>query len=401
MVSHIMFIQKYLYVCRRTKLSVLRNYVILFLCCLLFAIIILQSLSNSNAQTPSFIRQNINDAPFDWIDAANQTTSEKGAPSTDIAEVTFFSNGNTLNSTIWLLFPFRDTPTDYTIFNYGILIDSDFNENTGQKGIDYQLEIRWNNQTKTWTKILTELTSAVSGRILNKDDNFSSFYRNHSFYVSLPIDLEKIQYPTKFRVIYYAESKKDGGPLLTDFTKWINIPPPELNVATYPQSIKMRQGETKTIQLTINSTSGLEPDIVLSSKNQESDPHLNFSTKKLKIPYDGFASIPLTIRTSANTSIAPHTVPIFANSSYPAFEFVKVNTNSSQGLHFPLEIQGQGKIAKSSLLIEIEEPLSIVDQISEYWNKLGQPVSFLYGFLAGASPVLYRVIKKKWTKSNK
>jgi hypothetical protein len=380
---------------------VITNYVILVLCSLLFATIILQCLSNSNAQTPSFIRQNIKDAPFDWIDAANQTTSEKGAPSTDIAEVTYFSNGNTLNSTIWLLFPFREMPTGYSIFNYGILIDSDFNENTGQKGIDYQLEIRWNNQTKTWTKILTELTSAVSGRILNKNDNFSSFFGNQSFYVSLPIDLEKIQYPSKFRVIYYAESKKDGGPLLTDFTKWINVPPPELKLATYPQSIKIRQGENKTVELTINSTSGLEPDIVLSSKNQESDPNLDFNSKKLKIPYDGFASIPLTIMTSSNTSIAPHTVSIFANSSYPAFEFVKVNSSSSQGLHFPLEIQGQGKIAKSSLLIEIEQPLSLIDQISEFWNKLGQPLSFLYGFLAGSSPVLYRVIKKKLTKSTK
>ena len=62
------------------------------------------------------------------------------------------------------------------------------------------------------------------------------------------------------------ESKKYGGPLLTDFTKWINVPPPQLHVATYPQSIEIRQGETKTVELTINSTSGLEPDIMLSFK---------------------------------------------------------------------------------------------------------------------------------------
>ena len=213
----------------------------------------------------------------------------------------------------------------------------------------------------------------------------------------LPIDLENIQYPSKFRVIYYAESKKDAGPLLTDFTKWINVPPPELQVATYPQSIELRQGETKTVELTINSTSGLEPDVMLSSKNQDTDPVLDFSTKKLKIPSNGFASIPLTVSTSSNTGIAPHTIFIFANSSYPAFEFVKVNM-TSHDYEFPFEIQGEDKVVKTSLLIDVKEPLSLTDKLSEFWNKLGEPLSFLYGVVAGLSPMIFKIIKKKLSK---
>jgi hypothetical protein len=377
---------------------VLTTYVIIILYCLLLLLIVgLQSFSILNAQTPSFIRQNIKDAPFDWIDAEKQTRNEKGDLSTDIAEVTYFSNGNTLNSTIWLLLPFREMPIGYSIFNYGMLIDSDLNENTGQNGIDYQLEIKWNNQTRTWTKILTEWSSAVSGRILNKVDNFSSFYGDHSYYVLLPIDLENIQYPSKFRVIYYAESKKDGGPLLTDFTKWINVPPPELQVATYPQLIELRQGETKTVELTINSTSGSEPAVMLSSENQDTDPVLDFSAKKLKIPSNGFASIPLTVSTSSNTNIAPHTIFIFANSSYPAFEFVKVNA-TSHDFKFPFKIQGEDKMVKTSLLIDVKEPLSLTDKLSEFWNKLGELLLFLYGVVAGLSPMIFKIIKKKLSK---
>ena len=386
-----------MYVGRRTNLSVLTPYVILVLYCLLLLIVGLQSFSNLNAQTPSFIRQNIKDAPFDWVNQVNQTKSDKGAPSTDIAEVTYFSNGKTVNSTIWLLFPFKEIPIGYSILNYGIMIDSDFNEKTGQNGIDYQLEIKWNNQTKTWTKILTEWSSAVSGRILNKVDNFSSFYGNHSYYVLLPIDLEDIQYPSKFRVIYYAESKKDGGPLLTDFTKWINVPAPELQVATYPQSIELRQGETKTIELTINSTSGLEPDVMLSSENQDTDPILDFSAEKLKIPSNGFASIPLTVSTSSNTDIAPHTIFIFAKSSYPAFEFVKVNSTSND-FKFPFKIQGNDTMIKTSVLIDVKEPLSLTDKVSEFWNKLGELLLFLYGVVAGLSPMIFKIIKKKLSK---
>lgn len=379
------------------NLAALKIYIPIVLYC--FVLCLISNLfSNSYAIDSSFIRQNVEDPPLDWINIDKHTMASKGDPSTDIVEVTYFSNGNILNSTIWLLFPFRELPIGYSIFNYGILIDSDFDEDTGATGIDYQLEIKWNNQTKTWTRVLTEWSSsALGGKILEETKNFTAFSGDHLYYVSLPINLDFL-HPTKFRAIYYAESKKEVGPLVTDFTKWINVPPPEIKLTTYPESVRLRQGETKTIELLINSTPGLQPEIILSSKNQSSGPVLDFNSKNLKIPSDGFASIPLTVKTSSDTGIAPYTIFISANSTFPSLEFVKVNASSSQGLQFPLEIQGQGKIAESSLLIEIEEPLSLIDQISEFWKRLGQPLSFLYGFLAGSSPVLYRVIKKKLTK---
>jgi hypothetical protein len=46
----------------------------------------------------------------------------------------------------------------------------------------------------------------------------------------------------------------------------------------------------------------------------------------------------------------------------------------------------------------VEEPLSLTDKVSEFWNKLGQPLSFLYGVVAGLSPTIYNVIKKKLGK---
>jgi hypothetical protein len=381
------------------NLDTLRIYLPIVLYPLLLWLLIGNLFSNSYAIDSSFARQNVEDPPLDWINIDKQTTTSNGDPSTDIVEVTYGSSGNILNSTIWLLFPFRELPIGYGIFNYGILIDSDFDEDTGAGGIDYQLEIKWNNQTKTWTRVLTEWSSsAVGGRILEETKNFTAFSGDNLYYVSLPINLEDFLNLTKFRAIYYAESKKDGGPLSTDFTKWINVPPPEIKLTTYPESVKLRQGESKTIELLINSTPGLQPDIMLSSKNQSSGPVLDFKSKNFTIPSDGFASIPLTVKTSSDTGIGPYTIFIFANSTFPSLEFVKVNTSSSQGLHFPFEIQGEGKIADSSLLIEIEEPVSLIDQVSEYWTKLGQPLSFLYGFLAGASPVVYRVIKKKLTK---
>jgi len=376
-------------------------YIPIVLCYFVLFLISSNLFSISYAIEAPVTRQSIRDAPFDWINIDRQTAATEGDPATDIIEVTYFTNGRTLNSTIWLLFPFRELPVGYSIFNYGMLIDSDFDEDTGAGGIDYQLEIRWNNETNTWTRVLTEWSSAaVGGRILEESKNFTRFSEDQLFYVSIPIELEDISNPNKFRAVYYAESKREASPLVSDFTKWINVPPQELQVATYPQSIELRQGETKTVELTINSTSGLEPDVSLYSENQGTDPVLYFSAKKLKIPSNGFASIPLTVSTSDNTDIGPHTIFIFANSSYPAFEFVKVNA-TSHDFEFPFRIQGDDKMVKTSLLIDVKQPLSLTDKISEFWNKLGELLLFLYGVVAGLSPMIFNAIRKKLTKLTK
>jgi len=376
-------------------------YIPIVLCYFVLFLISSNLFSISYAIEAPVTRQSIRDAPFDWINIDRQTAATEGDPATDIVEVTYFTNGRTLNSTIWLLFPFNELPVGYSIFNYGMLIDSDFDEDTGAGGIDYQLEIRWNNETNTWTRVLTEWSStAVGGRILEESKNFTRFSGDQLFYVSIPIELEDISNPNKFRAVYYAESKREASPLVSDFTKWINVPPQELQVATYPQSIELRQGETKTVELTINSTSGLEPDVSLYSENQGTDPVLYFSAKKLKIPSNGFASIPLTVSTSDNTDIGPHTIFIFANSSYPAFEFVKVNATTHDS-EIPFKIQGDDKMVKTSLLIDVKEPLSLTDKISEFWNKLGELLLFLYGVVAGLSPMIFNAIRKKLTKSTK
>ena len=376
-------------------------YIPIVLCYFVLFLISSNLFSISYAIEAPVTRQSIRDAPFDWINIDRQTAATEGDPATDIIEVTYFTNGRTLNSTIWLLFPFRELPVGYSIFNYGMLIDSDFDEDTGAGGIDYQLEIRWNNETNTWTRVLTEWSSAaVGGRILEESKNFTRFSEDQLFYVSIPIELEDISNPNKFRAVYYAESKREASPLVSDFTKWINVPPQELQVATYPQSIELRQGETKTVELTINSTSGLEPDVSLYSENQGTDPVLYFSAKKLKIPSNGFASIPLTVSTSDNTKIAPHTIFIFVNSSYPAFEFVKVNATTHDS-EIPFKIQGDDKMVKTSLLIDVKQPLSLTDKISEFWNKVGELLLFLYGVVAGLSPMIFNAIRKKLTKSTK
>lgn len=381
------------------KLITFELYIPIVLCCLVL-LLAGNYFSLSYSADSSILRQSIKDAPIDWINIDRQTAAGKGDPATDIVEVTYFTNNETFNSTLWLLFPFKELPVGYSTLNYGILIDSDFDERTGIGGIDYQLEIRWDNETNTWSRLLTEWSSsAVGGRIIEENKNLTISSNDDQYYVSIPIKLEEILNPNRYRVVYYAESKTQAGPLTTDFTKWITVPPPEIKITPQPQLVKLRQGETKTIELLINSSSNSQPDIRIYSKNEGSSPVLEIDSNVIKMPSDGFARIPVTIRTSTDTPIAPHTVSIYANSTFPSLEFIRSDTTSSSlALDFPIEIKAQDKVTESSLLIEIEEPLTLTDKISEFWNKLGEPLSFLYGIIAGLSPTIFNIIKKKLTK---
>ncbi len=377
--------------------------VIIVLCFVLFS---LQNnlFSYSFSVPSSFTRQDIKDPILDWIDVDNRTGSHRGDPSTDITEVTYFSDGMILNSTIWLLFPFKVSAANYELFNYGIMIDSDLNNETGPSGIDYQLEVRWNNTAKNWERVLTEWSS-VGGKTIEKTRNFTGFSKNQSYYVLLSLNLNEILNPERFRAIFYAESKMHNGHLLTDFTKWVFIPPPSVQISSSPPSVTMKQGEKRTIELIINSTPTLEPDIVLSNltKDQSADLDLEFSTLALKVPSDGVATIPVTVGTSEKTSVAPHTIHFFAYSSFPSLEFLHLPTQKTlntgiEGAPFKLSVESDLVKTRSSLLINVEPAHSLLDQVGDFWDKLGGPISFIYGIAAGLSPWLFTTIKNRLTK---
>jgi hypothetical protein len=78
-----------------------------------------------------------------------------GSPYTNITSITYSSNGKFLNATLWLsslkgLTLLHGKPSARLI-DYGVMIDSDLNPTTGLEGIDYILDIQWNNTSQTWT----------------------------------------------------------------------------------------------------------------------------------------------------------------------------------------------------------------------------------------------------------
>lgn len=356
--------------------------------------------SEVSPQSPPFSFQEIIDKRSDWVDMRTKQYANNSEPSTDILTVNYFSNGKTLNATLWLFFPFKDKPSQYDAVKYGMLIDADFNKKSGYNGIDYQFEISWNNQTKTWTKILEGWSPNGSQKTLDVQYNYTGFFEKQKDFVVLPMDLSSLNYPDKYKVSFYAEIEdKNKDITTTDFTRWVAVPPPDLVISTSPNSLVLRPGEEKTIELKVNSTKGYEPTVVLSTANQSGNVKANITFDKLRIPSYGVATTPMTINVANNALIRPYTLFIFANSTFPPEQLIKVNSaNINDSILPSSEEISENIVTQSSMMITIQEPLTDIDKISEFWNKLGSPITFIYGILAGISPWVFTMVKNRLKK---
>ena len=352
-------------------------------------------LDNAFALSPYFSKQEIIDSSLDWVSMKTKQyiTIKEGQPYyfTDILSVDYYSDGKTLNAILWTFLPFQERPLKYNKVDYGMLIDSDFDKKTGFQGIDYKLEISWDNQTKEWTKKLVQWSVHGNQRILNITKNYSGFSENGKNYVFLSLDLGSILYPAKYKVTFYSDTQKDGNSdVISDFTRWIAIPPPELHISTSPAIISLTPGEEKTIEVKVNSTEGYTPAVNLSAK-APSGGSIKFDFKKgfdkLVVPSYGMVTTDMIISAPQNASIAPYTLTIFANSSFPPEQLLKVRkpdiTTSVSSLDLPPFVQeSQNLFNSSTMAITIHPSLTWQQQISEAWSGFGSAINGFVGLVA-------------------
>jgi hypothetical protein len=156
-------------------------------------------IDTASTSSPSFPNEEIIDPTVDWIDLESKIFTKNADRSIDIEAVDYSSDGKTLNAILWLYFPFKVQPraTDEKV-NYGMYIDADFDGNTGFGGIDHKVEIKWNNQTKIWTKVLEKWSHFGDALVLdNQTMPYTNFSKKGSHYVLLSADLDAMHSPQK------------------------------------------------------------------------------------------------------------------------------------------------------------------------------------------------------------
>jgi hypothetical protein len=367
--------------------------------------------TNTSLTSPSFRNQEILDPKLDWMNLKSRQFVSDGDRATDIESVDYYSDGKTLNSILWLFFPFKPNPIAYEDVNYGMYINSDFDDDTGFGGIDYKVEISWNNNTKEWTRVLEKWSHFGEALVLeNETVPYSTFSKEGGggHYVMLSADLSEMLSPQKYKVVFYGEVRKNDGILRTDFTRMVAVPPLELTISTSPNSVELRKGEKRTIEVKFSTVQGYEPTVNLNSKAQSDNIIIDFTQNDteavpnyvLHIPSYGVATVPMTITASENASLGPYTLFIFANSSFPPEELIRPRLASQETINadfLPSSVRTVENIfSDSTLLLTLHEPLTIIDEISAFWSKVGSPISFMYGVIAGLVPLIFTKIRHRY-----
>ena len=220
--------------------------------------------------------------------------------------------------------------------------------------------------------------------------------------VNLQLDLSSINYPSKYHVLFYtAESLKSDE--VRQFTNWVIIPPPSLQIMTSPNNIMIRQGDELLIPARIKSTSGFSNDVVnltiddnneMGSDFNLSEVHLAIQEVqpplfKITVPKQtplGIYSIPMIV-TVREPSVATLTKPIAINEKGgivdPEFELSK---------RFPTI----GYITRPlNLTITVLPPTTISDQFREFWGVYGAFIGIFAGGFVGAFAKLVFDRRKK------
>jgi hypothetical protein len=356
------------------RLRIPKFYYLAIICTLILLNTVLPS-TNVFGASPSFIRNEIKNLPH-WINMIYGNQTENGPNYTKITSVTYASDGKSLNATLWLhslkeLNESHWKPNIHWI-SYGVMIDSDLNNNTGYDSADYQLGITWNQTSGKWIKTLAEYSSSGEYRKIVPDiTNYTKFLEDgKGNYVDLNLDLSKILFPSKYRLFFYAysqDNKTNSMQWLLDPIPWISVPQISLDVWTSPASVDLIPGGKASIELDINSTSASHSFIDL---NTTATPNIivEFQDKKLNLPTKGIAKTTLTVSSLSNIVPGTRSLDITGRVFYPPQYF------NIPGSNAPIRIGSSGNAIDTSIPLRIHNVPAA--DISQVWNQIGSQITF-------------------------
>ena len=360
------------------------KYVLLILLILICTVTMQESLQETLATSPSFVRQEITDEANNdgWNYLEGQFTM--GHRYADLSSISYSSNGRFLNATLFFHHPITDRPLTVNYTAYGMLIDIDSDYNTGWQGYDYMMKISWENKTKNWTYLLEEWSSDTTTRVLENKSNFTSFLdHKESKYVYLSLDLQKINFPDKYLVVFFTDYDfQDGGVKyeISDYSNIARIPPPEYVVSTSPNSVSLRPGEKKTVEVQVNSSTAVFESHAIFSTNKIDGLQTDFTPNESEIPQVGIATSHLNIKAEADSVPNPYTLLISVNISFPA-----QYSGSESGI---TKVLSKSIGEHSTLSLTLLPPLTPEEHFTRFWSTYGELIKIIGGGFAGGSAAM-------------
>jgi hypothetical protein len=389
----------------------------------LLLIVIIQEFIPQVFASPSFVRQIIIDPPYDWDivytdknftfveipggegfwakiekNLSNCKTEQNGFRPPDIEAVTYFSDGKTLNATLWLSDEFIDPPLnasewlspefkDVPWYRIRYAMSSDIRSVYDTGETDYSSIITWDVYNPAWKMITEERASTGETRVVYQKDNDTNFFGKGSSYVDLSLDLDILNSPDQYNLLFYtADSFIKDGMLcrLIDISNRVYVPPPDFIISTSASSVELRPGEEKKIEVQLKGTTNIKSQAFFST-NQTDDLELTFDPNPISVsPQSGVTSI-LQIKAANDANDRPYTVPIFANISIPT-EAKILSERGGEGI--TNNSVSETITENSNLTVTVRPPLRADEQLNIFYNTWLSSISGIWTFLAGVAAVI-------------
>ena len=363
--------------------------------------------------SPSFELQEMINENHDWFQTYGNSDLNLKNNYTDILAVNYLSDGETLNATLWL----NAGISNYTDFSYkkplnkvsyGMLIDADSNSETGYRGADYDFYVELTGGHLS--AYIYQLSSTGGYKLIGSNTNFTEVYDESGAYlgsVDFTLDLDTINNPGNYNLLFYS-AESFGSNEVRQFTNWVSIPPPTLQVTTSPEDISIRQGENMMVPARIKSSTGFSNDVVnitlSGDKNSEYAIASGFNSSEIVVNVERIQPPLFKIDIPKETPLGIYSIPLIVTIREPSEAVITkpINVDSSGGKVDPeVEISKKyptvGYLTKPiNLTVTVIAPKTINDHFKEFWGTYGSFIGIFAGAFIGAfAKVLFDKRKKE------
>ena len=339
--------------------------IIILLLLLLLLFISSSPFHKTFAASSSFELQALSDQGNDWVQTYGNDSTHLKSDYANILETDYLSDGKTLKATFWLTPNLENASTynqPFKRISYGMLINlASKNINTGYNGADYDYYIEAVNGK--WSEYLYQLSSTGTSALIESKINYTEPFSNLKIgpgYVKLRLNLTSINSPSNYGLSFYtAESYKSNE--VRDFTSWVAVPPPVINVLTHPESIVIRQGEKKIVPTEIETPlSSNVTSIAFEYGTNFSSNGLSVSAQRIQPPL-------FEVEVSPQSPVGVYTVPFEASMLVQTTSSTSPMFNDTVTAIVDPEFQVSKKypttgdiIGKGNLTIEVLPPLTVM-----------------------------------------
>jgi hypothetical protein len=345
------------------------------------------------AASPAFDQLLINDKKIsdqknDWVQTYGNDSANLRSDHADLLAVDYLSDGKTLDITFWV----KSNSENASVYNqpfkkirYGVLIAIvSLPQNSGYNGANYNYYVEAFNGK--WSEYLYQLSSTGTSALIESKTNYTEPFGGPTIgpgYVKLRLNLTSINSPSNYGLSFYTAESFNSSEV-RDFTSWVAVPPPVIDMLTHPENIVIRQGETKVIPTEIETPlSNNVTRISFEYGTNFSSNGLNVSAQRIEPPL-------FEVEVSPESPVGVYTVPFGASmliqtssSTSPMFNDTvtgSVDPEFQASKKYPTtgEITGKG-----NLTIDVIPPLTVNEEFMAFWNTYGTPIVILGSGAAG------------------